>query len=71
MADYFDRFIRDDLHLAAVIEYIHGNPVKAGLVDDERVWRYSSAGRSAGILPANETKGCGQDARAPARVFNR
>ena len=52
MADYFDRFIRDDLHLAAVIEYIHGNPVKAGLVDDERVWRYSSAGRSAGILPA-------------------
>ena len=52
MADYFDRFIRDDLHLAAVIEYIHGNPVKAGLVDDERVWRYSSARRSAGILPA-------------------
>ena len=71
MADYFDRFIRDDLHLAAVIEYIHGNPVKAGLTDDEGAWRHSSASRSAGILHANETKGCGQDARAPARVSKR
>lgn len=60
MADYFDRYIRDDFHLAAVIEYIHGNPVKAGLVEDESAWRYSSrsagrsGGRSAGILPADE-----------------
>ena len=54
MADYFDRYIRDDLHLAAVIEYIHGNPVKAGLADDEKAWQYSSArfGRSAGVPPA-------------------
>ena len=65
MADYFDRYIRDDLHLVAVIEYIHGNPVKAGLVGDECVWLHSSVNRSAGILPA-----CGQDARAPASVSN-
>lgn len=43
MLDYFDRFIRDDHHLAAVITYIHGNPVKAGLVPEEREWPYSSA----------------------------
>ena len=47
MVDYFDRYIRDDLHLAAVIEHIHGNPVKAGLVDDEKSWPYSSAGARA------------------------
>lgn len=43
MSDYFDRFIRDDHHLAATIAYIHGNPVKAGLVREEREWPYSSA----------------------------
>jgi REP element-mobilizing transposase RayT len=43
MRDYFDRYIRDDHHLAAVIAYIHGNPVKAGLVSREQDWRHSSA----------------------------
>jgi REP element-mobilizing transposase RayT len=33
MRDYFDRYIRDDRHLAAMVAYIHANPVKAGLVD--------------------------------------
>ena len=55
MRDYFDRYIRDDRHLAAVIAYIHGNPVKAGLVQDQSVWPYSSASLhgSAGDPPAN------------------
>ncbi len=43
MRDYFDRYIRDDQHLAATIAYIHGNPVKAGLVASEQEWPHSSA----------------------------
>lgn len=43
MQDYFDRYIRDDHHLAAVIAYIHANPVKAGLVQNEWEWPHSSA----------------------------
>ena len=37
-ADYFDRFIRDDEHLSAVVTYIEENPVKAGLVHAAREW---------------------------------
>jgi putative transposase len=61
MRDYFDRYIRDDHHLAAVIAYIHSNPVKAGLVSLEQEWSYSSArlgatiGAAAGpAAPINE-----------------
>jgi REP element-mobilizing transposase RayT len=43
MRDYFDRYIRDDHHLAAVITYIHANPVKAGLATSEQEWAHSSA----------------------------
>lgn len=59
MRDYFDRYIRDDLHLAAVISYIHDNPVKAGLVDNAQDWLHSSARLAmlrngiAGVSPAN------------------
>ncbi len=36
---YFDRLIRDPGHLANVIRYIHRNPMKAGLSDQESlVW---------------------------------
>ncbi len=41
--DYFDRFIRDDRHLAAAILYMEQNPVKAGLVAKAEEWPYSSA----------------------------
>jgi REP element-mobilizing transposase RayT len=41
--DYFDRFIRDDRHLAAVIRYIEQNPVRAGLVTRAEEWAYGSA----------------------------
>jgi REP element-mobilizing transposase RayT len=43
--DYYDRFIRDERHLAAAIEYVHQNPVKAGLVATAEAWRFSSARR--------------------------
>lgn len=41
--DYFDRFIRDELHFYNAINYIHNNPVKAGLVKRPKDWPYSSA----------------------------
>ncbi len=56
MRDYFDRYIRDDHHLAAAIAYIHANPVKAGLVASEREWPHSSARLygSADVLVGNQ-----------------
>jgi len=46
MRDYWDRYIRDENHLAASIEYIHNNPVKAGLVENITEWPWSSAAGS-------------------------
>ncbi len=43
MADYFDRLIRNDAHRAATVAYIHGNPVRAGLVALPHEWPWSSA----------------------------
>ena len=45
--DYYDRAIRDEAHLAAVIAYIEGNPVKAGLVASADLWHASSASATA------------------------
>ena len=47
MPDYFDRYIRNEKHLATVVDYIEQNPVKAGLVDSASEWRWSSAARNA------------------------
>ena len=44
MPEYFDRFIRDNDHFNNVVNYIHNNPVKAGLVDDPTKYKWSSAG---------------------------
>ena len=46
MREYWDRFIRDGDHLQAAIDYIHCNPVKAGLCRQARDWRWSSAGNA-------------------------
>jgi len=46
MREYWDRFIRDDGHLKATIDYIHRNPVKAGLCREPGEWRWSSAGNA-------------------------
>ena len=59
MPEYFDRFIRDERHLLATFQYIHENPVKAGLVANPEDWPWSSAGYagvsgsagSAGVSP--------------------
>ena len=42
-ADYYDRYVRNEKHLANVIEYIHYNPVEAGLVEKMEDWPFSSA----------------------------
>ena len=43
MREYWDRFIRDERHFHAVVNYIHQNPVKAGLVARAQDWPWSSA----------------------------
>jgi putative transposase len=41
--EYWDRAMRDERHFAAAVAYIHGNPVKAGLVERAEAWPWSSA----------------------------
>jgi putative transposase len=41
--DYWDRFIRNEPHFFATIDYIDNNPVKAGLAADARLWPWGSA----------------------------
>jgi REP element-mobilizing transposase RayT len=38
----FDRCMRDIEHVQRTIEYIHNNPVKGGLVNQESQWKHSS-----------------------------
>ena len=46
MREYWDRFMRDERHLRQTLEYIHTNPVKAGLCGRAEDWRWSSARRA-------------------------
>ncbi len=43
--EYYDRFMRDEKHLAQTVAYIEQNPVKAGLVQSAELWRFGSAAR--------------------------
>lgn len=43
MAEYYDRYVRNEEHLSRVIAYIDANPVKAGLADSPSAYRWSSA----------------------------
>lgn len=43
MEDYWDRFIRDEAHYQNAVEYVHENPVKAGLARKAEGWAWSSA----------------------------
>lgn len=46
---FWEHLIRDDEDMAAHIDYVHGNPVKHGLVADMGDWPYSTLHRrSAG-----------------------
>ena len=41
--EFWDRYIRDEEHYWDTVEYIHNNPVKAGLVKNQKDWPWSSA----------------------------
>ncbi len=41
--EYYDRFIRDGRHYANVVNYIHANPVKAGLCGTTKDWAFGCA----------------------------
>lgn len=43
--EYFDRYMRDDPHLAATLVYIEANPIRAGLCTAPPDWAFSSARR--------------------------
>ncbi len=67
MEDYYDRFIRNDAHLQATLDYIRQNPVKAGLVPQAEEWTYAgpraSSPQCAGARPS--WPHCGLEARGP------
>jgi len=46
--EYWDQYIRNERHFLQVIEYIHMNPVKAGLVLRPGDWLWSSASSQSG-----------------------
>ncbi len=39
--DYWDRYIRDEVHFQRVFDYISNNPVKANLVNEKEEWKFS------------------------------
>jgi len=43
MPDYWDRYMRNEEHFSKVVDYIHQNPVAAGLCKKARDWLWSSA----------------------------
>jgi REP-associated tyrosine transposase len=49
--EYWDRYIRDERQFVQTIQYIHSNPVKAGLVAKAEAWRWSSAFPGNANLP--------------------
>ena len=52
----WDRYMRDERHLLQTIEYIHQNPVKAGLAPCAEAWSWSSA-RIPGAPISEEEEG--------------
>jgi REP element-mobilizing transposase RayT len=46
---FYDRMIRDEPQLFETIEYVHMNPVVAGLAKDAEAYEFSSAGRPESV----------------------
>ena len=56
---FFDRALRTVREYNEKVEYIHLNPVKAGLVRQAQDWRWSSAKEYSGISAAEQERRCG------------
>lgn len=57
--EYWDRYIRNERHFLQVVDYIHQNPVKAGLVTRAEDWAWSSLAEATLGVPefAEQTLG--------------
>jgi hypothetical protein len=64
--DYFDRFIRDEEHYRAVVDYIEMNPVRAGLCASLEQLRFGSAWRRKKRFFEDSDR----DASAPTGLVN-
>ena len=53
--EFRDRYIRDEKHYWDTVEYIHNNPVKAGLVKSPEAWPWSGAGRGCNPFSDKES----------------
>ena len=56
---FFDRAIRTVKEYHEKVEYIHLNPVRAGLVGHPQDWRGSSFNEYAGMRPEEQRHRCG------------
>ena len=65
--EYWDRFIRDERHFEQAVEYIHLNPVKAGLVVTPESWRWSSAFPGNANLPIGVFLAANREIGVPSR----
>ena len=70
MREYWDRYIRDETHYQKTVEYIHQNPVSAGLCATPQSWPWSSAFGSANPgsagVPAGMVRTADEDVGAPS-----
>jgi hypothetical protein len=58
-ARFFDRALRSVEEYNEKVEYIHLNPVRAGLVSRREDWRWSSYNEYAGMSAEGQNKRCG------------
>ncbi len=56
---YFDRALRTVKEYYDKVEYIHLNPVKAGLVTQPQDWRWSSMNEHSGVSAEEQMRRCG------------
>jgi putative transposase len=55
----FDRALRTVKEYNEKVEYLHLNPVKAGLVSRAQEWRWSSVHEYSGVSAAEQNRRCG------------
>jgi len=56
---FFDRALRTVKEYNEKVEYIHLNPVRAGLVGRAQDWRWSSVNEYSGMTAAEQMRRCG------------